>query len=256
MKFRIVTIYCVLMLALLVPVHYFVAPAVWWYPAAIAVMWLTTVFLGCIILSMNFFIPVLCKANTTEKVVALTFDDGPNIYTPQILDTLKANHTPSAFFCIGKHIAGNEAVLMRMNDEGHIIGNHSYTHDFWFDMLGWHKMLAELQQMSIATEHAIGRHPLLFRPPYGVMNPNLAKAIKEGGYTPIGWTIRSFDTKAKDKEKLLSRITGQLKPGAIILLHDSMPITAEILPELIKRIHDKGYKIVRADKMLNIQAYA
>jgi peptidoglycan/xylan/chitin deacetylase (PgdA/CDA1 family) len=88
------------------------------------------------------------------------------------------------------------------------------------------------------------------------MNPNLAKAIKEGGYTPIGWTIRSFDTKAKDKEKLLSLITGQLKPGAIILLHDSMPITAEILPELIKRIHDKGYKIVRADKMLNIQAYA
>ena len=256
MKFRIVTIYCALMLALLIPVHFFVAPAVWWYPVAIAVMWLTTVFLGCIILSMNFFIPVRCKATTNQKVVALTFDDGPNTCSAQILDTLKQNNIPAAFFCIGKNIGGNEALLQRMNNEGHIIGNHSFTHDFWFDMLGWHKMLAELQQMSIATEHAIGRHPLLFRPPYGVMNPNLAKAIKEGGYTPIGWSIRSFDTKAKDKEKLLSRITGQLKPGAIILLHDSMQITAEILPELIKRIQDNGYKIVRADKMLNIQAYA
>ncbi len=256
MKFRIVTIFCIMMLALLIPVHYFVAPALWWYPVAIAVMYVTMVFLGCVTLSMNFFIPVLCKATTTEKVVALTFDDGPNTYSTQILDILKVNNTPAAFFCIGKNIAGNEAVLQRMDKEGHIIGNHSYTHDFWFDMLGWHKMLAELQQMGIAAKHATGRQPLLFRPPYGVMNPNLAKAIKEGGYTTIGWSIRSFDTKAKDKEKLLSHITGQLKPGAIILLHDSRQITAEILPELIKRIHDKGYKIVRADKMLNIQAYA
>ena len=256
MKFRIVTIYCVLMLAMLIPVHYFVAPAVWWYPVAIAVMYVTMVFLGCVTLSMNFLIPVLCKATTTEKVVALTFDDGPNTYSSQILDTLKANNILAAFFCIGKNIAGNEALLRRMNDEGHVIGNHSYTHDFWFDMLGWRKMLAELQQMGIAAKHATGRQPLLFRPPYGVMTPHLAKAIRNGGYMPIGWSIRSFDTTAKDKEKLLSRITNQLKPGAVILLHDSTQITADILPELIKRIDEKGYKIVRVDKMLNIQAYA
>uniref|UniRef100_UPI0025CBD307 polysaccharide deacetylase family protein n=1 Tax=uncultured Mucilaginibacter sp. TaxID=797541 RepID=UPI0025CBD307 len=71
-----------------------------------------------------------------------------------------------------------------------------------------------------------------------VINPALASAIKWEKYIPIGWNIRSFDTRIKDKQKLLSRITGQLKPGSIILLHDSMAITAAILPELIKQIKD------------------
>ena len=110
--------------------------------------------------------------------------------------------------------------------------------------------------MDREVEKAVGLRPLLFRPPYGVMNPSLAQAIKKGGYTSIGWNIRSFDTRIKDKQKLTSRIIGQLKPGSIILLHDSMEITAAILPELIKEIESNGYTITRLDKMLNISAYA
>src|SRR5258708_26527458 len=98
--------------------------------------------------------------------------------------------------------------------------------------------------------------PALFRPPYGVTNPNLKRAIKKGKYITIGWSIRSLDTAIKDKKKLLSRIGGHVKPGDIILLHDSMEHTANILPELIETILKKGFQIKGLDEMLNIHAYA
>ncbi len=113
-----------------------------------------------------------------------------------------------------------------------------------------------MQLMSKEAVAITGLEPLLFRPPYGVMNPNLARAIKKGQFMPISWSIRSFDTTIKDKQKLLSRIITKVKPGDIILLHDSMEITATILPELIQQLMSKGYKIGRLDKMLNINAYA
>ena len=216
-----------------------------WYLFVLTVLFFFSVlFFACINLSWNFFIPTLCKAKTDDRVVALTFD------------TLKEYNAPAAFFCIGRNIAGNEQLLRRIKNEGHIIGNHSYSHHFWFDMWSAAKMMADMQQMNDETVRITGLQPLLFRPPYGVINPNLAAAIKARKYTSIGWSIRSFDTRIKDKEKLLSRIMAQVRPGGIILLHDSMEITAVILPELIQQLRRKGYTITRADKMLNITAYA
>jgi peptidoglycan/xylan/chitin deacetylase (PgdA/CDA1 family) len=228
----------------------------WYYFALLLLIPLSLLFFACINLSWNFFIPSLCKADTTEKVVALTFDDGPAQYTESILNTLKQQNVSGAFFCIGKNIAGKEETLQRIKDEGHIIGNHSYSHAYWFDMWSAAKMMADMKDMSSLVQKTSGITPVLFRPPYGVINFNLAAAIKGKKYTSIGWNIRSFDTKIKDKQKLTSRIISQLKPGSIILLHDSMQITAEILPELIKQIQANGYKFLRLDKMLNIDAYA
>jgi len=228
----------------------------WYFSAFLLLIPLTLLFLACTNLSWNFFLPVLCQAETTDKVVALTFDDGPAQYTESILDTLKQHGLSGTFFCIGRNIAGNEKTLSRIKDEGHIIGNHSFSHAYWFDMWSESKMMTDMKEMSVRVKKAVGQEPALFRPPYGVINPNLASAIKRRKFTPVGWNIRSFDTRTKDKKKLLSRITGQLKPGSIILLHDSMEITAVILPELIKQIESRGYKVDRLDKMLNINAYA
>ncbi len=233
------------------------APLMPWYCVVLVTLFfLSVLFLACITLSLNFFIPSKCKAITSKKLVALTFDDGPARYTENILDTLQKHNVQASFFCIGKNIPGNPLIMNRLKNEGHVIGNHSYSHGYWFDMSGAGKMLADMRQMDREVEKAVGLRPLLFRPPYGVMNPSLAQAIKKGGYTSIGWNIRSFDTRIKDKQKLTSRIIGQLKPGSIILLHDSMEITAAILPELIKEIESNGYTITRLDKMLNISAYA
>lgn len=257
MMYRILNIITITILMFFLSIEYTLAPIPWWWYGIVIAVYLVIIIYGCIRISSGFFMRVICMAKTKEKVIALSFDDGPHpTWSPLILDTLKKYNTPAAFFCIGKNINGNEALLNRIKDEGHIAGNHSYTHHFWFDMFGSKKMLADMRQIDTAVMNIIGLKPALFRPPYGVMNPNLKKAIKKAGYTPVGWSIRSLDTVIKDKPKLLSRITKQIKPGAIILLHDSVEITADILPELIVQIKNKGFSIVRLDKMLNVTAYA
>ncbi|RFS21129.1 polysaccharide deacetylase family protein [Chitinophaga silvatica] len=229
--------------------------AIWWYAVPILVFLPLTI-RGAMNVGSGYFMKVICKATTSEKVVALSFDDGPlPTYTPVILDVLKMEKVAAAFFCIGKHITGNEHLLQRIYAEGHAIGNHTYSHAFWFDMKLSGSMLKDMQQMDVMTTTATGLQPRLFRPPYGVTNPNLARAVKAGGYIPVGWNIRSLDTVAKNQDELLNRVVSQLQPGAVILLHDTCQITAEILPTLINRIREQGYRFERIDKMLNLPAY-
>jgi len=214
-------------------------------------------FYGCYFVHSNFFLPVICSGPTVKKQIALSFDDGPAIaYTPEIVGILREERVEAAFFCIGSRIAGNEAIFRQIHEEGHIIGNHSFSHHFWFDMYSSRKMLADLKMMDSAMEKAAGLQPKFFRPPYGVTNPNLRRAIIAGGYTPIGWNIRSLDTVINNEKKLLKRINNSLQPGAIILFHDTSETTLAILPRFLREVKASGYEIVRLDKMLNLQAYA
>jgi peptidoglycan/xylan/chitin deacetylase (PgdA/CDA1 family) len=118
------------------------------------------------------------------------------------------------------------------------------------------EMVADLAHTDQLVSEAINKTPRLFRPPYGVTNPNLAKAIKKGGYTPIGWNVRSLDTVIKDKDKLFEKVTRKLQPGAIFLFHDTSATTMAILPGFLKYVKSNGYQVVRLDEMLNLQAYA
>jgi len=212
---------------------------------------------GCYYVGSNFFIPVICSAQTGKKVIALSFDDGPTTEnTLQILQILKDVNAEAAFFCIGSRIAQNKAILKQAYDEGHLIGNHTFSHHFWFDMFSAKKMLADMQMMDEATNSVIGKMPKLFRPPYGVTNPNLKKAIIKGNYIPVGWSMRSMDTVIKDEKKLLNKVISKIKPGAVFLFHDTSDATVAVLPAIIKHIKASGYEILRLDKMLNLQAYA
>ena len=214
-------------------------------------------FYGCYYVGSNFFIPIICSLKTDKKVIALSFDDGPVAEnTLQILQLLKNNNAEAAFFCIGNRIAGNEAILKQAYDEGHIIGNHTFSHHFWFDMFSAKKMLADMRMMDQAMNSVIGKTPKLFRPPYGVTNPNLKKAIIQGNYIPVGWSMRSMDTVIKDEKKLLNKVISKIKPGAVFLFHDTSNTTVAVLPAIIKHIQANGYEIIRLDKMLNLQAYA
>ena len=209
----------------LAPAYRYLPGYYFWCYALVLFAAMGFLFAACTNLSWGFFIKALCKAKTNERVVALSFDDGPATYTQTILNTLKEHSVEATFFCVGKNIAGKEQVISRIVEEGHTIGNHSYSHHFWFDMWGVSKMMSDMQEMDKEVMRVTGLKPVLFRPPYGVINPNLAAAIKTTRYTTIGWSVRSFDTKIKDEQMLLSRITVGLKPGDIILLHDSMAIT-------------------------------
>lgn len=228
-----------------------------WVYILLFIVYSLVVFYGCYYVGSDFFVRIVCSANTTEKEIAISFDDGPaRKFTPEILDILRMENIPAAFFCIGKNIPGNESLLQRIYEEGHIIGNHSYSHHRWFDLFSSKKMLSDLRQMDAAMNAAIGVRPKIFRPPYGVTNPNLAWAIKKGGYIPLGWSVRSFDTVIKDEKKLLTRINKGIKPGAIFLFHDTCASTLAALPMFIQIFKERGYRITRLDKMLNLSAYA
>lgn len=219
-------------------------------------MYSLILFYGSYFIGSGFYIKVICSLQTEKKIIAISFDDGPaESYTPQILQVLKDNDVEAAFFCIGNRIAGNEKLLRSIHEQGHVIGNHSYSHHFWFDLFSSGKMIGDMKMMDAKVSEAIGLSPKLFRPPYGVTNPNVKKAIINGSYIPIGWSLRSMDTVITDEKKLLDKIKKNIKPGAIILFHDTSKTTLGILTEFIRYAKSKSYEITRLDKMLNLQPY-
>jgi len=214
-------------------------------------------FYGCYFINANFFIKVICHGSPDKKQIAISFDDGPaTSFTREILEVLQRHHIKAAFFCIGNRIKGNEELLLHLYNEEHIIGNHSYSHHFWFDLFSTKKVIADLELMDTVTQDILGVKPKFFRPPYGVMNPNIKRVIINGGYTPIGWSVRSFDTVINGEKKLFDKITKALKPGAIFLFHDTSQTTVNILPLFIQYVKENGYEIVRLDKMLHLKPYA
>lgn len=231
--------------------------APWYGYVVTAVVYTLPLFWGSYYIGSNFYLPVLCQGTGDRWEIALTFDDGPmEQYTPEILDVLEQKGVQAAFFCIGKNIGGRETLLSRVHEGGHLIGNHSYSHHLWFDLFSTRHMRADLREMDAAVRGSLGLTPRLFRPPYGVTNPNLARAIRREGYIPIGWNVRSLDTVINDPARLKNKVFKALKPGAIVLFHDTSRATLSILPGFIDQVRGAGYAIVRLDKMCNLTPYA
>ena len=244
-----------LLLMLLILNHFYTVPSFIYF--IVLLIYSFILFYGSYFIQSNFYIKTICSANTSKKEIAISFDDGPATnYTQEILQVLKNENIKATFFCIGNRIEGNENILQQINSEGHVIGNHSYSHHFWFDLFSSKKMLSDMALMNEITKETIGLTPKFFRPPYGVTNPNLKNAISKGNYISIGWNIRSMDTVINNEEKLLKKIIGKIKPGAIILFHDTSKTTFSILPAFIKYVKTNGYEITRLDKMLNLNPYA
>jgi peptidoglycan/xylan/chitin deacetylase (PgdA/CDA1 family) len=256
LNFRNTNIFFGALLIVLIVVHIKSGLPVYIYPL-LFIVYSLVVFYGCYYVGSNFFIKIICSANTDQKEIAITFDDGPSShYTTEILQLLKQDNIKATFFCIGNRIAGNERIITKIKEEGHIIGNHSYSHHFLFDIFSSKKMLDDLKMMDQETERVTGVLPKLFRPPYGVTNPNLKKAIIKGDYTPVGWSVRSMDTVIRNEKKLLNKINRSLKPGAVFLFHDTSKTTVNVLPEFIREVKNKGYHIIPLDKLLHLNPYA
>ncbi|MBS1934924.1 MAG: polysaccharide deacetylase family protein [Bacteroidetes bacterium] len=256
LNFRNTTVLFVLLLVVLMVLNFYMHIPVFIY-IALALIYSFILFLGSYFIQLNFYIKAICKSETTKKEIALSFDDGPAVsFSPEILNVLEEHNVKVAFFCIGNRIEGNEKIVRDMYEQGHVIGNHSFSHHLWFDLFSSKKMLADMKQMNERMKDVIGVAPKLFRPPYGVTNPNLKKAIIKGDYTTIGWNVRSMDTVINDEKKLVEKMKKAISPGAIILFHDTSKTTLNILPEFIKYVKAEGYDITRLDKMLNLNPYA
>ena len=131
--------------------------------------------------SSGFHYPLVYSGGSRKgKSVSLSFDDGPDpVLSPEILDVLKKYKVPAGFFLIGKKISGNEALVKRICEEGHIIGNHSFSHSNLWDFMSSEKMAADIEKTVSAIRDVTGKSPRYFRPPYGVINPMVNKAVKK-----------------------------------------------------------------------------
>ena len=197
-------------------------------------------FCGAYFIGLNFHVTSINCLNSNDKKVLLTFDDGPHTNTVKVLEVLKKHNVKAVFFIIGKNIQGNEAILKQIVSDGHQIGNHSFSHHNWIDVWSTKKVRNDFETCQKLIEQYQPQSKL-FRPPYGVTNPNIAKALKQLNLQSIGWNVRSYDTSIKDVEKIKQRILSQLKPGAIILLHDRLDFMPELLETMIPAIKEKGY---------------
>lgn len=211
---------------------------------------------GSFFVNSNFYIRTICSTDNSNREIAITFDDGPvREITPEVLKLLNVFGVKAAFFCIGEKIKSNKDILKRIDAEGHIVGNHTYSHSNYFDFYTSKRMKKELEDTEKIIYETIGKRVRFFRPPYGVTNPALKKAVQHLNYLVIGWSKRSLDTKSKNEKKILKRVTKKLSSGNIILFHDLNPAIINVLSEFIRYALSKDYKIVRLDQLLKTDAY-
>jgi len=229
----------------------------WWVWIILFVtLFITGLFLGSVYIGSGFYIDVVCRALPEQRAIALTFDDGPHPdQTEKVLEVLRKHDIKACFFCIGKNADAYKDLLKKIDAEGHIIGNHSFSHAFWFDLFPLKKMREEIVNTNILISEVIGKNMRLFRPPYGVTTPNLAKAIKRTGMVPVGWSLRTFDTVAKGDIKKISKKLNRVKPGDVVLFHDHSVNLPEILNEFIIQLKKNNIEIIRFDELTNIKAY-
>lgn len=178
---------------------------------------------------------------TNENNVLLSFDDGPDpVNTPLVLDILKKHGVTAMFFLIGKKIAGNEALLQRIHDEGHLLGSHSFSHDPKIGFWARGKVTADIDNGHKTLLKVIPEAGNWYRPPFGVTNPTIAAAISSCGVQSVAWSVRSFDTSSKDPDRLLKRLKKNINGSDIVLMHDTQVNTVSILEPLILELKSRN----------------
>jgi peptidoglycan/xylan/chitin deacetylase (PgdA/CDA1 family) len=183
---------------------------------------------------------LLWKISTKEKILYLTFDDGPHeTATPFVLDQLKQYNAKATFFCIGKNVASHPEIYKRILDEGHSTGNHTFNH-----LNGWKVNKEEYINDVGKAAHYINSK--LFRPPYGKISLSVSKKLRrELGYKIIMWHVLSGDFDENiAPEKCLDNVIKYAKAGSVIVFHDSKKAWKTMhfaLPEVLRIFSNKGF---------------
>ena len=187
------------------------------------------------------------QAEKNKKVVALTFDDGPDgNTTPQALDILAKYKIKATFFVQGKNIAGNEAILKRMQAEGHEVGNHSWNHPV-LTQLSLEDAKKQITDTESAITSVLGKSSKLMRPPYGAISDDIRNSLD---LSFIMWDVDSLDWKSKNEAAILTEIQRQTTDGSIILMHDIHQTSVNSLPKVIEYLQGQGYSFVTVSELL------
>ncbi len=233
-------------------------PMSWFILGLVIGVYLVLLILGVFILKLNYFVNAHCRGEADAKQVALTFDDGPDPdATPNLLRILKHHGITATFFPIGTKMMDYPEITMQIDLEGHAIGNHSFRHAWWTNFLIGGALDREIKMVQEAVEDITGKVPAYFRPPMGLTNPHLGRALKKQKLTVIGWDVRPFDI-GLDARKVIKRVLEKIRNGSIILLHDKGRSPADLsrlADELIIEIKKRGYEFKTIQDLFNEKPY-
>lgn len=183
--------------------------------------------------------------DSSKAMVALTFDDGPSQYTPGILDTLEKYESRATFFEVGNRIDWYPGTVLRIDQMGCEIGNHSYDHAVLGNASA-SKIRSEISITDAKIKKITGKTPLLFRPPYGSVGSSLRK---NAGKPLILWSIDTLDWKSKNADRVYQSVMNQVSDGDIILMHDLYASTRDAVKRMIPELKKRGYQLVTVSEL-------
>jgi peptidoglycan/xylan/chitin deacetylase (PgdA/CDA1 family) len=221
------------------------APLYCW--GLVVVVFLTFLFCGVFEIRFNYFI--ISQNKVSSDKIILSFDDGPNSATREIMGVLKKHNVGAVFFLVGVNIEAEGEIFKELAKDGYVLGNHSYSHSNKFALMSSLKILEELEK----TEGLLRGHTKkLFRPPFGITSPPMRRAIKKSGLKSIGWSLRSLDTLIVDNNKLIGKVLRKAQGGDILLLHDEGICTAACLDEMIIRLKSSGKSLANNEDIVRL----
>ncbi|MBD2447363.1 polysaccharide deacetylase family protein [Nostoc sp. FACHB-152] len=199
------------------------------------------------------------KLPITDKVIALTFDDGPGPKnTTEILDILKKNHIKATFFVVGQMVSFHPQITKQIADDGHVLGNHTWHH--WYRRMNVATAASEINRTADIIYKTTGVKTTLFRPPGGFLHNGLVDYAKSQKYAIMMWSDESGDSQRHGQAaRLIKNVEKSAKPGGIILMHDgggNRSQTVKALPQIIAYLKNKGYKFATIPELLTMQTQA
>jgi len=249
-------------LVILIPLHHIFHPGpIMWLLYALYIAGLAAFLIyHSVSPSSKFFGTVYSHGHRQNKLIALTFDDGPHASaTPEVLAILAQTGVRATFFVTGQRAVRHPALCREITSRGHIIGNHSLNHDKWLFLRRPKVMKKEITAAQQIITDAAGTTPELFRPPHGFRSPLLMKTLRENGYTVITWDNMTDDWHAgKTARSIFKDIMKKAGPGSIIVLHDGRSSYEEYdrrnmlaaLPQIIYQLKAEGFRFVTVPEIL------
>ncbi|MGG1554556.1 polysaccharide deacetylase family protein [Paenibacillus ferrarius] len=199
------------------------------------------------------------RGSGLEKKIALTFDDGPDTrFTPKVLDVLKSHQVKATFFVLGSLANTHPDVIKRIAQEGHVIGNHSFSHAN-LPKLSVNQFQNQIVHTENVLQGLIGYAPKLVRPPYGAINEEQVRWIADHHYLIVNWNVDSLDWKSLSAAQVLQNVLHQTRPGSIILQHSGgaesqdLSGTVQALSPLITKLKAAGYTFVTVPELLHVE---
>lgn len=185
------------------------------------------------------------KIDKSKKMIALTFDDGPNYNTSKVIDVLNKYDIKATFFVLGSRARNNKDILKKMADSGMEIGNHTYNH-LLLTKYDENKIRSEIEDTSEVIYSATKKRPKLLRPSYGSVNNKIKKVAN---MPIIIWDIDTLDWKYHNSKRITSRVVNKVRDGDIILMHDIYSASLNALSNIIPILQDNGYEFVTIDEL-------